>query len=102
MDSMLQYIIKFYGEGINIECLKNILLSEDMEFVIHKGQDYWARYIIEKYNKIKESDQLWYWTNEWQAGEKEATADIKNGRYTKCNSIEEVNKFLDSLKKGEK
>lgn len=98
MDSILQYIIENYGEGINVECLKNILLSEDMEFVIHKGEDFWARYIIEKYNKIKEADQLWYWTDKWIAGEKEATADIKNGRYTICKDAKDLFNKL----KGEK
>lgn len=39
-------------------------------------------------------DQRWYWTAEWQAGEREADADIKAGRTTVYDSDEA---FLASL-----
>lgn len=40
------------------------------------------------------ASQAWFWTEEWQAGEREADADIKAGRGTVYNSGEE---FLASL-----
>jgi hypothetical protein len=39
-------------------------------------------------------DQAWFWTPEWQAGEREADADIAAARGTRYNSDEE---FLDAL-----
>lgn len=42
-----------------------------------------------------EPEQGWYWTEEWQAGEREALADIAAGRVTTYGSDEE---FLASLR----
>ncbi len=39
-------------------------------------------------------DQQWYWSAEWQAGEREAEADLQAGRYQDFASIDE---FLASL-----
>jgi hypothetical protein len=41
-------------------------------------------------------DEDWYWSNEWQAGMKEALEDIREGRTTKFNSIEELRAHLFS------
>jgi hypothetical protein len=35
-------------------------------------------------------DQAWSWTEEWQAGEREANADLKAGRYKEFDSVEEL------------
>ena len=40
-------------------------------------------------------DQAWYWTEEWQAKEREADLAIAEGRTTKYNSGEE---FLAALR----
>lgn len=40
-------------------------------------------------------DQAWFWTEEWQAGEREADAQIANDEGTFYASSEE---FLESLK----
>lgn len=40
-------------------------------------------------------DQAWFWTPEWQAGEREADADIAAGRTTRYNSDEEFMAALD-------
>ena len=39
-------------------------------------------------------DQAWFWTEEWQAGEAEADADIATGRVTRFDTDED---FLASL-----
>lgn len=41
-------------------------------------------------------DQLWYWTPEWQAKEKEADQSIRKGRYKTYKSMKEA---LASLKR---
>lgn len=40
-------------------------------------------------------DQAWFWTPEWQAGEREADADIAAGRGTRYDSDEEFLAALD-------
>lgn len=43
-------------------------------------------------------EQAWFWTDEWQAGEREADADIAAGRVTSYYSIEE---FLEDIEKDD-
>lgn len=40
------------------------------------------------------ADQAWFWTDEWQAGEREASQQVARGEGTVYQSAEE---FLDSL-----
>lgn len=41
-------------------------------------------------------DQLWFWTPEWQAMEREADEDIAQGRVKEFSSVEELLKDLKS------
>lgn len=43
---------------------------------------------------IVDGSQAWFWENEWQAGEREASADMRAGRTTRFESDED---FLASL-----
>lgn len=35
-------------------------------------------------------DQEWFWTKEWQRGEREANADLAAGRYKTFDSVEDL------------
>jgi len=35
-------------------------------------------------------DQAWFWTEEWQAGEREAEADLAAGRYQVFDKMESL------------
>ena len=35
-------------------------------------------------------DQAWFWTNEWQAGEREAEADLAAGRYQVFDTMDDL------------
>jgi len=35
-------------------------------------------------------DQAWFWTEEWQAGEREAEADLAAGRYQVFDTMEDL------------
>jgi hypothetical protein len=35
-------------------------------------------------------DQEWFWTEEWQRGEREANDDLRQGRYKTFDSVEEL------------
>ncbi len=42
------------------------------------------------------ADQAWFWTPEWQAGEREASEDIAAGRTTVFTSDEEFMHWLET------
>lgn len=45
--------------------------------------------------KLIDADQAWFWTPEWQKGEREADEDIKAGRVSgPFKTIEELKKHL--------
>ena len=43
------------------------------------------------------ADQAWFWTPEWQEGERQADADLAAGRFHRFHSEEEMDAWLDSL-----
>jgi hypothetical protein len=45
--------------------------------------------------KIILAEQAWFWTKEWQRGEKEAEEDINAGRVKLFNDVDELVKDLD-------
>lgn len=50
--------------------------------------------IVMRPKKLIDADQAWFWTDDWQRGEREASADIAAGRTRRSATAEE---FLDSL-----
>ena len=50
--------------------------------------------IILEPKKIIPADQEWFWTEEWQAGEREAQAEIDAGLTKRANSPSELMKEL--------
>jgi AbrB family looped-hinge helix DNA binding protein len=50
--------------------------------------------IVMRPKKLIDADQAWFWTKEWQRGEREASADIAEDRTRRFRSAGE---FLDSL-----
>lgn len=46
---------------------------------------------------VDEDDQSWYWTPEWQEGERRADEDLAAGRSTVFRSEEEMDTFLDAV-----
>ncbi len=49
--------------------------------------------------KVIDSTQAWFWTPEWQAGEREADADLAEGRSQQFASGEELTSGLEALVK---
>lgn len=50
--------------------------------------------IVLRPKRLIEASQAWFWTDAWQAGEREASTDIDAGRVTRYKSDDE---FLRSL-----
>jgi hypothetical protein len=47
-------------------------------------------------NERIDADQAWFWTPEWQAGEREAEEESRTGRVSgPFRSIDELKKHLD-------
>ena len=51
--------------------------------------------IILEPKKLIDADQQWFWTEEWQAGEREAQAEIDADKVKHFNSM---NEFLEDLR----
>lgn len=47
-------------------------------------------------NRHRYPDQAWFWTPEWQAGEREADADIKAGNVKEFSTVKE---FIEELER---
>lgn len=45
--------------------------------------------------KAIDAEAAWFWTKEWQEGEKEAEQDIRTGKVKKFKSVEDLIKDLD-------
>ena len=50
--------------------------------------------IVMRPKKLIDADQAWFWTDTWQAGEREASEDITRGRTRRSD---DGDAFLDSL-----
>lgn len=50
--------------------------------------------MVEHFSQDDAADQAWFWNPDWQAGEREADQDIRNGRFTRYESSED---FIASL-----
>ena len=46
--------------------------------------------------KLIPADQAWFWADSWQGGEQEATEDIRQGRTTKFDTVDEMFRELGS------
>jgi AbrB family looped-hinge helix DNA binding protein len=44
--------------------------------------------------KLIDADQAWFWSDSWQAGEKEASEDIRDGRVQAFGNAAEAIAFL--------
>jgi AbrB family looped-hinge helix DNA binding protein len=51
--------------------------------------------IVMRPKKLIDADQAWFWTEEWQRGEREASDDIATGRTRRSATADE---FIESLR----
>ena len=53
--------------------------------------------ILAVYGRFVDDEDAFYWTEEWQAGEREADDDIQSGRMSSFESIDALIEHLDRL-----
>ncbi|MBI3601847.1 MAG: AbrB/MazE/SpoVT family DNA-binding domain-containing protein [Candidatus Omnitrophica bacterium] len=91
---MLRKLGANYQIAIPKEVVKNLHLHKndylDVQ-IVHNG-------IYLKPHVSIPKDQAYFFTPEWQKGEKEAEEDIKAGRVTKTKNLEELFDILDGKK----
>ena len=51
--------------------------------------------IVLRVKKLVDKEQAWFWTEEWQKGERKADEDIKAGRVKRFKSAADAVKYLD-------
>ena len=51
--------------------------------------------VIIKPQKTIDAQQAWFWSKEWQEGEKEAQADLQAGKVKKFKNVEDLIADLD-------
>ena len=50
--------------------------------------------IVLRVKKLVDKEQAWFWTEEWQKGERKADEDIKAGRVKRFKSADDAVKYL--------
>jgi len=58
--------------------------------------------ILLRPQKVIDASQAWFWTPEWQAGEREADADLEAGRVETFASGDELIGALRALSRGKR
>ncbi|QQK74180.1 AbrB/MazE/SpoVT family DNA-binding domain-containing protein [Salicibibacter cibarius] len=71
---------------------EKIGLEDDDLVTIHEEQ---GRLVLER-GQVIPASQAWFWTEEWQEGEKEAEEDIKAGRVKKFDNVHDLIADLES------
>jgi len=66
--------------------------GDNLEIIVQDGK------IIITPVLVIDKSQAWFWTKEWQDGEREADEDIRLGRVSKPMDLENLMKHLDGLK----
>jgi AbrB family looped-hinge helix DNA binding protein len=82
--------------GGQITLPKEIRLKTSMEvgdFVEVKLDE--EGHIVLTPKKLVDASQAYFWTEEWQRGERKADQDIKAGRVKQFNSVTEAVKYLE-------
>ncbi len=76
------------------------------EFHLNEG-DYLEAYgtpegIVLKPKVFMDKDQAWFWTEEWQKGEKEADEDIRHGKTASHGTAGDFIKAMEKRRKANK
>ena len=100
-------LVKIYNDKMKqqeLDTMKNIIHIQG-QIETSLSDDEWLKQFVQWLESREEhfeglikdetNDQSWFWSEEWQAGEREAEEDIKAGRVKRANSVKEFLKDLE-------
>ncbi len=67
----------------------SIQIGTLVDFVVEKGA------LVIRPKRLIDDDQAWFWTKEWQKGEKEAERSIRKGDVIKFSNVQEMKKHFE-------
>jgi antitoxin PrlF len=70
----------------------NVEEGDDLVFTVEEA----GRVLVQRLPVI-DPEQAWFWTERWQAMEREAQADIDEGRVTRFKSVDDAVAALEQL-----
>ncbi|MGW3100317.1 AbrB/MazE/SpoVT family DNA-binding domain-containing protein [Streptomyces sp. NPDC001102] len=70
--------------------LLHIAPGDDVEFVVHYDPEQQVHSVQVRGLKTIPAEQAWFWEDEWQSGEREASNEIARGEGTVYGSAEEM------------
>ncbi len=73
----------------NIREALHIRVGALVDFIIQKGQ------VVLKPKALVDEDQGWFWTKEWQEGEREVEASKKKGQALSFKNVQEMKKYFE-------
>jgi bifunctional DNA-binding transcriptional regulator/antitoxin component of YhaV-PrlF toxin-antitoxin module len=93
---------------VTVQSRGTIALPPDLRRRLHlDGPDAQVRLVEREDGRVElvavvaiPADQAWFWTDRWQAMEREADADIASGRVTPVEGIVELVELLDETSPG--
>jgi AbrB family looped-hinge helix DNA binding protein len=97
---MAEQLVKVtrYGQVTIPASLRQVIGIEVGDYVQLRVE---GDYIVLTPKKLIDKSQAYFWTKEWQAAEREAEEDIRNGRVAEFDTLEDLFKDLDSPSEGE-
>lgn len=78
--------------------VEQLHLEEGDQLQVSLDED--GRIILEPTVAVPRS-QAWFWTEKWQAEEREAEEDIRAGRYDVIRNADDLDKYFEALKNDE-
>ncbi len=67
----------------------SIKIGTIVDLIVEKGA------LVMRPKRLIDEDQAWFWTQEWQKGEKEAEKSIRKGDMMKFDSVEQMRKHFE-------
>jgi antitoxin PrlF len=75
-----------------IRSLLRLEEGDDLIFTVEES----GRVLVQRLPVI-DPEQAWFWSERWQAMEREAQADIEEGRITRFNNVDDAVAALEKL-----
>jgi AbrB family looped-hinge helix DNA binding protein len=73
----------------SIREMLHVQVGSLVDFIVQKGQ------VILKPKTLVDEDQAWFWTNEWQQGEKEVERSKNKGEIIHFETVEQMKKHFE-------